>query len=171
MRNRHNFKWTVFAHDQRREPHGIFDHRRETARKTDDLHQAKTTADVDDAPEGIIPVRFPQLRIKSNLVQRSDHGPQRGDVGVDAQIEILGLPHVVMGRERHRSNHDCVKLMSRQNGENRFRGSQQIIGVTHTGVLAGFGLSQEKRAPMVSAAAIRSCTDRRLIRSCSLSRA
>ena len=62
-------------------------------------------------------------------------------------------------------------MMPRQYAENRFRGSQQIIGVTHTGVLAGLGLSQEKRAPMVSAAAIRSCTDRRLIRSCSLSRA
>jgi len=76
-----------------------------------------------------------------------------------------------MGRERHRSNHDCVKVMARQNGENRFRGSQQIIGVTHPDVLAGLGLSHEKRAPTVSAAAIRSCTDKRLIRSCSRSRA
>jgi hypothetical protein len=76
-----------------------------------------------------------------------------------------------MGRERHRSNHDCVKVMSRQNGENRFRGSQQIIGVTHPDVLAGLGLSHEKRAPIVNAAAIRSCTDKRLIRSCSRSRA
>jgi hypothetical protein len=62
-------------------------------------------------------------------------------------------------------------VMLRQNGEDFFRGQQKIIGVTHTGDLAGLGLSHEKRAPMVSAAAIRSCTDRRLIRSCSRSRA
>ena len=47
--DRHNLERTVFTHDERREPHGIFDHRRETAGKTDDLHQAKTAADVDDA--------------------------------------------------------------------------------------------------------------------------
>jgi len=81
-----------------------------------------------------------------------------------------------MGRERHRPDHDCVKVVSRQYGEDFFRGPQKIIGVTHTGVLAGLvlaglGLSHAKRAPMVSAAAIRSCTDRRLIRSCSRSRA
>ena len=62
-------------------------------------------------------------------------------------------------------------MMPRQYAENRFRGSQQIIGVTHPDVLAGLGLSHAKRARMVSAAAIRSCTDRRLIRSCSRSRA
>jgi hypothetical protein len=59
----------------------------------------------------------------------------------------------------------------RQYGEDFFRSPQQTIGVTHKGALAGRGLSQEKRAPIVSAAAIRSCTDRRLIRSCSRSRA
>jgi hypothetical protein len=47
--NRHNFERTVFTHDQRREPLGIFDHRRKTAGITDDLHQAKAAADVDDA--------------------------------------------------------------------------------------------------------------------------
>jgi hypothetical protein len=62
-------------------------------------------------------------------------------------------------------------VVSRQYGEDFFRGPQKTIGVIHTGVLAGLGLSHAKRAPMVSAAAIRSCTDRRLIRSCSRSRA
>ena len=76
-----------------------------------------------------------------------------------------------MGRERHRPDHDCVKVMPRQYAENFFRGQQKIIRVTHPDVLAGLGLSHEKRAPMVNAAAIRSCTDRRLIRSCSRSRA
>jgi hypothetical protein len=48
-----------------------------------------------------------------------------------------------MGRERHRPDHDCVKVMLRQNRDNFFRGLQKIIGVTHTGVLAGLGLSHE----------------------------
>ena len=52
VRNRHNLERTVFTHDERREPHGIFDHRRETAGKTYDLHPAKTAADVDDASFG-----------------------------------------------------------------------------------------------------------------------
>ena len=62
-------------------------------------------------------------------------------------------------------------MVSPEYSENFFRGPQQTIGVAHKGVLAGLGLSHEKRAPIVSAAAIRSCTDRRLIRSCSRSRA
>ena len=48
-----------------------------------------------------------------------------------------------MGRERHRPDHDCVKVVSRQYGEDFFRGPQKIIGVTHTDVLAGLGLSHE----------------------------
>ena len=52
VRNRRNFERTVFTHDERREPHGIFDHRWKTAGKTDDLHPAKTAADVDDASFG-----------------------------------------------------------------------------------------------------------------------
>ena len=47
--DRHNLERTVFTHDERREPHGIFDHRWKTAGKTYDLHPAKTAADVDDA--------------------------------------------------------------------------------------------------------------------------
>ena len=78
---------------------------------------------------------------------------------------------MMVGRERHRPDHNRVDMMSRQYGEDFFRGLQEISGVTHTGVLAGLGLSHAKRLPMVSAAAIRSCTDRRLIRSCSRSRA
>ena len=113
----------------------------------------------------------PNLRPESGLAKRYDHGPQRGEIGVDAQIEILGLSHIMMGRERHRPYHDCVEVMSPQNGENLFRGPQKIIGVAHAGVLPGLGWSHEKRAPMVSAAAILSCTDRRLIRSSSRSRA
>jgi hypothetical protein len=77
----------------------------------------------------------------------------------------------VIGRERHRPDHNCVKVMPRQYGEDFFRGLQKTTSVTHTGVLVGLGLSHEKRAPMVSAAAIRCCTDRLLIRSCSRSRA
>jgi hypothetical protein len=48
-----------------------------------------------------------------------------------------------MGRERHRPDHDCVKVVLCQYGEDFFRGLQKIIGVTHTGVLAGLGLSHE----------------------------
>ena len=48
-----------------------------------------------------------------------------------------------MGRERHRPNHYCVEVVLRQYGEDFFRSPQQTIGVTHTDVLAGLGLSHE----------------------------
>jgi hypothetical protein len=76
----------------------------------------------------------------------------------------------MMGRERHRTDHDRVEMMSRQDGENFLRGPQKIIGLAHVGVFPDVGLSHEKRSPMVSAAAILSCTDRRLIRASSRSR-
>ena len=50
--DRHNLERTVFTHDERRELHRIVDHCRKTAGKTDDLHPAKTAADVGEASFG-----------------------------------------------------------------------------------------------------------------------
>ena len=49
--------------------------------------------------------------------------------------------------------------MPGQNGENLFRGPEQIVGVAHRLVGGGVGMSHAKRLPMVNAATIRSSTD------------
>jgi hypothetical protein len=60
--------------------------------------------------------------------------------------------------------------MRGRNGENLFRGPEQIIGLAHRLVGGGVGLSHAKRLPMVNAATIRSSTDKLLRRASSRSR-
>ena len=57
-----------------------------------------------------------------------------------------------------------------QNGENLFRGPEQIIGLAHRLVGAGVGLSHAMRVAMVNAATIPSSTDKLLRRASSRSR-
>ena len=68
--------------------------------------------DIYDAPERILSIRFPQFRLESSLTQRIDHGPQRRQIGADAEVEIIGLAHVMMGRKRHCPNYDGDDVMS-----------------------------------------------------------
>lgn len=63
-----------------------------------------------------------------------------------------------------------VEVVPVQNGENLFRGPEQIIGLALRLVGAGEGLSHAKRVPMVNAATIRSSTDKFLRRASSRSR-
>ncbi len=142
MRNGHDPERAALSHHQGCEPHGIVDHRRETAGATDDLHQTEISADLDDAAERIISIRLPQRCVESGRAQRADHGPEFRQVGADAEVEIVGLPQVVMSRERHGSDHDRVDLMPRQDGEDILRRLQKFVGIAQGRVGPGVGLSQ-----------------------------
>ena len=77
--------------------HGILDHRGKPIGKTDDLKKSVGCLDIDDSSQGILVIRQTQNGVISGLLQDLLQMLQSFYGGVDAQVNVLGLPDILVG--------------------------------------------------------------------------
>ena len=170
MRERHDPQATARAN------HGVggcesaIDHRGKAATVVHDLNETEGAANIDHAPERILAIGLPKLDLEARRPQRIGDLVQGAQIGIHAEIEILGKPHIAVCCQGDGPDHQRSHASRLENAGDLLGSPNHLIGVGHWSRLAGAGWSAANRRPNPKAALTLSSTvmrRTRMISACS----